>query len=172
MAHADLLLPFCTIVAMDSSNFWYRVCKNCERVIPDKGSESSSVFGGYECQHCRSRSFNQPLVPAASKRVYRILLSVASETKVMVVICFDRPAQALMGCSADELFDFASMNPFAVETAATILEGQMFRMVLRKPQSGNAQHMRIDSVLPLASDFRPVIEQLKNLYKARQGSER
>jgi hypothetical protein len=40
-------------------------------------------------------------------------MSVATETKVFVVIMFDRAARVLLGCSADEFFDFAKMHPFA-----------------------------------------------------------
>ncbi|KAH9326153.1 hypothetical protein KI387_006331, partial [Taxus chinensis] len=124
-------------------------CSECERVLPDKGVGSS------ECQHCSIRLLRQR--SPASKRVYKLLLSVATDKRVMIVICFDKPAKVLMGCSADELFDFSCANPFALEAAERILEGQMFQMVLRKPRSGNAQHMRIDSIMPLASDFQPPI---------------
>ncbi|GLJ06572.1 hypothetical protein SUGI_0042270 [Cryptomeria japonica] len=157
MAKRDLTLPFCSIVAMDSSNFCYRVCSNCEGILPDKSN------GFSEFQHCSRCSFNQRT--PASKRVYKLLLSVATDKRVMIVICFDKPAKVLMGCSADELFDFSCANPFALEASARFLEGQMFQMVLRKPQSGNAQHMRIDSIVPLASNFHPVIEYLKKLYR-------
>ena len=40
-------------------------------------------------------------------------VSIASDTKVFVVICFDRAARALFGCSADEFFDFVKLHPFA-----------------------------------------------------------
>ena len=40
-------------------------------------------------------------------------MSVASDTKVFTVICFDRAAKSLFGCSADEFFDFAKIHPFA-----------------------------------------------------------
>ena len=40
-------------------------------------------------------------------------MSIASDTKVFVVICFDRAARVLFGCSADEFFDFAKFHPFA-----------------------------------------------------------
>lgn len=40
-------------------------------------------------------------------------MSVASDTKVFTVICFDRAAKVLFGCSADEFFDFAKLHPFA-----------------------------------------------------------
>lgn len=38
---------------------------------------------------------------------------MASDTKVFTVICFDRAARVLLGCSADEFFDFAKLHPFA-----------------------------------------------------------
>lgn len=40
-------------------------------------------------------------------------ISIATDTKVKVVICFDRAARVLFGCSADEFFDFAKVHPFA-----------------------------------------------------------
>lgn len=40
-------------------------------------------------------------------------MSIASDTKVFTVICFDRAAKVLFGCSADEFFDFAKFHPFA-----------------------------------------------------------
>ena len=40
-------------------------------------------------------------------------VSIASDTKVFVVICFDRAARVLFGCSADEFFDFVKLHPFA-----------------------------------------------------------
>lgn len=40
-------------------------------------------------------------------------MSIASDTKVFVVVMFDRAARVLFGCSADEFFDFAKIHPFA-----------------------------------------------------------
>lgn len=40
-------------------------------------------------------------------------ISIATDTKVKVVICFDRAARVLFGCSADEFVDFAKVHPFA-----------------------------------------------------------
>ena len=40
-------------------------------------------------------------------------MSLASDTKVFTVICFDGAARVLFGCSADEFFDFAKLHPFA-----------------------------------------------------------
>lgn len=40
-------------------------------------------------------------------------MSIATDTKVFVVIMFDRAARVLFGCSADEFFDFAKTHPFA-----------------------------------------------------------
>jgi hypothetical protein len=40
-------------------------------------------------------------------------MSIASDTKVLRVICFDRAAKVLFGCSADDFFDFAKLHPFA-----------------------------------------------------------
>lgn len=40
-------------------------------------------------------------------------MSIASDTKVFVVICFDRAARVVFGCSADEFFDFVKIHPFS-----------------------------------------------------------
>ena len=40
-------------------------------------------------------------------------MSIATDTKVFVVVMFDRAARVLFGCSADEFFDFAKIHPFA-----------------------------------------------------------
>lgn len=40
-------------------------------------------------------------------------MSIATDTKVFVVIMFDRAARVLFGCSADEFFDFAKIHPYA-----------------------------------------------------------
>lgn len=40
-------------------------------------------------------------------------MSIASDTKVFVVVMFDRSARVLFGCSADEFFDFVKLHPFA-----------------------------------------------------------
>lgn len=49
-------------------------------------------------------------------------------------------------------------------TASKVLEGQMFKMTLSKPKNGNAQHLRVSSVVPLSSCYRPTIETLRRLY--------
>ncbi|CAL5426466.1 unnamed protein product [Camellia sinensis] len=97
-------------------------------------------------------------------------MSIASDTKVFVVIMFDRAARVLFGCSADEFFDFAKLHPFTAETAAKVLEGEMLRVTLSKPKNGNAQHQRVVAVVPLRSGFRPAIETLRELYGVTVGS--
>jgi hypothetical protein len=39
-------------------------------------------------------------------------LSIATEDEVFVAMAFDRIAQKLMGCSADELLRFSAFHPF------------------------------------------------------------
>ncbi|XP_068646511.1 uncharacterized protein [Aristolochia californica] len=144
----------CTVVAVDSTCFYYRVCAVCEKALPDNST----------CKFCDYKAFNPG--SSGSKRVYRILLSIASESKVMVVICFDRAARVLFGCSADDFFNFAKFNPFSAEKAGRILVGEMLKVTLSTPKSGHAQHLRVTSVVPLRSDFCPVIETLRKLYKS------
>lgn len=54
-------------------------------------------------------------------------------------------------------------------TAGKVLEGEMFRMTLSKPKNGNAQHLRVVSVVPLRSGFQPAIETLRELYGVKRG---
>lgn len=83
----------------------------------------------------------------------------------MVVICFDRAARVLFGCSADEFSDFCTSHPSAREKAGEMLEGAMFRMKLSRPKKGNAEHLRVVSVVPLLTGFRPLIHELRHLYR-------
>ncbi|GAB4858253.1 hypothetical protein Ancab_009650 [Ancistrocladus abbreviatus] len=150
----------CTIVAVDTSNnFSYRVCSVCEKPLSDSTTS---------CRFCDYGALNRG--SSGSKRLFRVLISIATDTKVFIVICFDRAARVLFGCSADEFFDFAKLHPFAAATTGVLLEGEMFRMTLSKPMNGNAQHLRVVSVIPLNSGFRPAIQSLRELYGERFGS--
>ncbi|GAB2222024.1 hypothetical protein Droror1_Dr00013221 [Drosera rotundifolia] len=148
----------CTTVALDHSNgFCYRVCSICERPLHDDT---------HSCRFCdHNKAFNNNPRSSGSKHLFRILMSIATDTEVFVVVCFDRVAKVLFGCSADEFFDFAKLHPFAAASAGEILEGEMFQMSFSKPKNGNAQHMRVVSVVPLRSGFRPAIETLRDLYE-------
>ncbi|XP_022140388.1 uncharacterized protein LOC111011075 [Momordica charantia] len=149
------ITTMCGVVAMDHSSFCYRVCSICERSLPDNPSSSL-------CKFCNFNAFNPGF--SSSKRLFRLLMSIATDKKVQTVICFDRAARVLFGCSADEFFDFAKLHPFAAETASEILEGEMFRMTISKPKNGNAQHSRVVQVVPLSSGFQPAIVRLRELY--------
>uniref|UniRef100_A0A2N9EY65 Replication factor A C-terminal domain-containing protein n=1 Tax=Fagus sylvatica TaxID=28930 RepID=A0A2N9EY65_FAGSY len=151
----------CTVLAIDHTSLCYRVCSVCERTLPDNDLTSL-------CKFCNFNTFN-PASSSPSKRLFRVLMSIASDTKVLRVICFDRAAKVLFGCSADDFFDFAKLHPFAAVSANRILEGEMFRMTLSKPKNGNAQHLRVVSVVPLRSGFQPAIESLRELYGKRVG---
>ncbi|KAF7119413.1 hypothetical protein RHSIM_Rhsim13G0099600 [Rhododendron simsii] len=154
----------CTVVAVDHTHLCYRVCSLCEKTLPetDKNNNTSSSSSSLSsaCKYCNA--FNP--VSSNPKRLFRVLMSIASDTKVFVVVMFDRAARVLFGCSADEFFDFAKLHPFSAETAAKALEGEMLRVTLSKPKNGNAQHQRVVSVVPLRSGFRPAIENLRELY--------
>lgn len=91
-------------------------------------------------------------------------MSIATVDKVMVVVCFDRAARVLIGCSADEFVDFCRVHPLAAEKAAELLEGEMCRMTLAPSKKGNAEHLRVAAVEPLRTGFRPVIETLRKMY--------
>lgn len=120
----------CSVLGVDNTNFCYRVCSVCERTLPD---DPSSL-----CKFC---NYNINNSVSSSKRLFRLLvsilllgeiikwffvkammgfwfpwfwqISIATDTKVKVVICFDRAARVLFGCSADHFFDFAKLHPFA-----------------------------------------------------------
>nr|GEU83632.1 hypothetical protein [Tanacetum cinerariifolium] len=143
----------CTVIAVDHLSLHYTVCSSCERTLPDNNTQCCC---------------NQVVGPT-SKLLFRVLMSVATDTKVIVVVAFDRAAKVLFGCSAQHFLDFANIYPFSAETASKILEGEMLRVTLSKPKNGNAQHQRVVSVVPLKSDFRPVIETLSEIYGVRSG---
>ncbi|CAL0332302.1 unnamed protein product [Lupinus luteus] len=92
-------------------------------------------------------------------------MSVATDTKVVTVICFDRIAKVLFGCSADQFFDFARLHPLSGVAVNEILEGEMFTMTLSKPLNCDAQNIRVTSAVPLSSVFRPAIEVLREFNK-------
>uniref|UniRef100_A0A2P2JHR0 Uncharacterized protein LOC105128340 n=1 Tax=Rhizophora mucronata TaxID=61149 RepID=A0A2P2JHR0_RHIMU len=143
----------CAVIGMDPTNMWYRACSVCERTLPENPNSL--------CSSCARSNFFAP----PSKRLFRILVSIATDTKVLNVICFDRAARILFGCSADDFFHFAKLHPFAAANAGKMLEGEMFRMTLSKAKnSSNAQHLRAVSIVPLRSGFQPAIESLRKLY--------
>ncbi|KAI5592925.1 hypothetical protein BDE02_04G184300 [Populus trichocarpa] len=142
----------CTVIGMDYANsLSYRACSLCERTLPDTLNAL--------CKFCHNNTAS-----SSSKRLFRVLVSIATDTKVLNVMCFDRAARVLFGCSADDFFHFSKLHPFAASNAAKILEGEMCRMTLSKPKNGNAQHLRAVSIVPLRSGFKPAIESLKEFY--------
>nr|GMD19008.1 Translation initiation factor IF-2 like [Ipomoea batatas] len=154
----------CTIVAIDHTNFYYRVCAGCERPLPDPNPNTPSPL----CTFCySSNALNPP--SSASKLLFRVLVSIATDTEVFVVILFDRAARVLFGCSADEFFEFAKTRPFAAECAGKALEGEMLRVTLSQPKNGNARDLRVVSVVPLRSGFQAIIKTLRELYQIRGG---
>ncbi|KAJ9540418.1 hypothetical protein OSB04_026924 [Centaurea solstitialis] len=161
----------CTVVAIDHTSLYYTVCSFCERTL----SETNTT-----CNHCTRNPSALPQSASGSKRLFRVLMSIATETKVFVVVLFDRAARVLFGSSAQDFIDFAKHHPFSAnrlgmyfvlvaETASKILEGEMLRVTLSKPKNGNAQHQRVVSVVPLKSGFRPVMDTLREVYGVRAG---
>ncbi|CAH8381773.1 unnamed protein product [Eruca vesicaria subsp. sativa] len=151
----------CQLLAVDLSDYCYRVCSRCERVLP--GDNNKGVFPSSSslCKFCKS---NEP------KLLYRILLSVVTDTSVKTVICFDRAATVLFGCSADEFFHFTKLNPKAASMVNQVFDGEMLRMTLTRPKNLNAQHMRVTSVVPLRSGFQPAIVTLRQLCCTKSAS--
>ncbi|KAG9143980.1 hypothetical protein Leryth_013874 [Lithospermum erythrorhizon] len=164
----------CSVVAIDHTNLSYRVCSQCEKSLPQTNNSSF-------CKYCNFNNKDNTSF-TASKRLFKVLVSgfitllfsnivsIATDTKVFVVVMFDRAAQVLFGCSADEFFDFEKTHPFAAVTAGNVLEGEMLKVSLSNPKNGNAQHLRVASVVPLRSGFQPVIETLRQLYRVRDSS--
>ncbi|KAL0436931.1 UNVERIFIED_CONTAM: hypothetical protein Sradi_0401000 [Sesamum radiatum] len=151
----------CTVVAVDHTTLCYRVCALCERTLSENPTTA--------CKYCNfTNSFNP--TASGSKRLFRVLMSIATDTKVSVVIMFDRAARVLFGCSADEFFDFAKIHPYAAMAAGRALEGEMLTVTLTSPKNGNAQHLRVASVVPLSSAFQPAIETLRELYREKGAS--
>ncbi|KAJ0261862.1 hypothetical protein HA466_0048980 [Hirschfeldia incana] len=147
----------CQLLAVDLSDYCYRVCSRCERVLPgDNNNNNGGVFSSASsfCKFCKSN---------APKLMYRILMSVVTDTSVKTVICFDRAATVLFGCSADEFFHFTKLNPKAASMVNQVFDGEMLRMTLTRPKNLNAQHLRVTSVVPLRSGFQPAIVTLTQL---------
>jgi hypothetical protein len=141
---------FCTIVGVATENLAYRACALCERALPDLGGP---------CSLCSLRTPSPP-----TKHLYRLLLSIATFDQVLVVVSFDRAARVLLGCPAHEFLQFCSIHPGAASKAGQLLEGEMCRMTLKTPKKSNAEHLRVVSVDPLRSEFRPVIHSLMEIF--------
>ncbi|XP_069150148.1 uncharacterized protein [Solanum lycopersicum] len=158
------------LVAIDHNNLFYTVCSICEKTLPEPSPNthipnSSSSTSSSSIPFCKNCNFN-----SGSKRLFRVLMSKATEKRVIVVIMFDRAARVLFGCSADEFFDFSKTHPFAAASAGNALEGEMLKITLSQPKNGNARHLRVVSVFPMRTGFQPVIQTLRELYRARGGS--
>ncbi|CAN4120367.1 unnamed protein product [Withania somnifera] len=154
----------CMVVAIDHTNLFYTVCSICEKTLPDH-SPNTHFPNSSSIPFCKNCNFNP--ASSGSKRLFHVLVSIATEKRVVVVIMFDRVARVLFGCSADEFFDFAKTHPFAAAAAGKALEGEMLKVTVSQPKNGNARHLRVVSVLPLGTGFQPVIETLRELYRAR-----
>ena len=82
---------------------------------------------------------------------------------VELFVCWGAPNMTM-----SRFFFFFGMF-YAAVSASRILEGEMFKMTLSKPKNGNAQHLRVVSVVPLRTGFQPAIETLRKLYGKRVG---
>ncbi|KAJ3670159.1 hypothetical protein LUZ60_010483 [Juncus effusus] len=139
--------PFCAIVDLDTTSLTYLSCPFCSKPL------STSL------PHCPPCSRNNR-VPPTPTRLFRLLLSVATSDEVTTVVCFDRAARVLMGCSADEFVGF----PLGGEKARELLRGEMCVMGFKSARSGNAEHLRVVSVQPLRTGFRPVVDSLRGMH--------
>lgn len=95
-------------------------------------------------------------------------MSIATDIEVFVVIMFDRAARVLFGCSADEFFEFVKTRPCAAMETGRSLEGEILTVTLSKPKNGNAQHLRVVSVVPMRSGFKPAISCIREFYRAKE----
>ncbi|CAH2060339.1 unnamed protein product, partial [Thlaspi arvense] len=96
----------CELLAVDLSDYCYRVCSHCERVLPGDYNNDSAT---QKNPNCSTVSSYEPFFLFMS--FLSSLISIATETTVKTVICFDRAATLLFGCSADEFFHFTKLNP-------------------------------------------------------------
>ncbi|MBA0588881.1 hypothetical protein Gorai_017659 [Gossypium raimondii] len=159
----------CSILAMDQSCFSYKVCRFCETPVPDD-KPAEFICNNRKCAG-RRRS---------SKRLFRLLFSIGTETRVMNVVAFDRAAQVIFGCSAQEFFDFSILHPCAalgvlsnhgvcvlvhntVKIASKVLVGELLKVTLNTPKRCKAEHLRMTNIVPMSSDFEPVIETLRKV---------
>ncbi|XP_047318353.1 uncharacterized protein LOC124921707 [Impatiens glandulifera] len=158
----------CSVVAIDHTNMYYTVCSCCERTLfdPNNGGQNPSSSSSSTSQQCKYCTFNNSINPG-SKRVFRILMSIATDSEVFSVIMFDRIARVLFGCSADQFFDLTKLHPRAAVDAGRTLEGELLRVTLSKPKNGNAQHLRVVNVVPFSSVFQPVFPTLKQHYRLK-----
>lgn len=58
----------------------------------------------------------------------------------------------------------------AAIAASQALEGEMLSVTLSKSKKGDAQHLRVVSVVPMRNDFQPVIHTLRELFSVRAPS--
>ncbi|PKA45933.1 hypothetical protein AXF42_Ash016960 [Apostasia shenzhenica] len=178
--------PFCTVVQAETSSFSYLVCSICERPLPDDPNLNPPP----PCAVCAKRN---PFSSAPSKRLYRLIVIpdllpslslpdplIASDRILSADLCCcrgygdagdmlrpggadsnrllrRRPLQLLQGSSLRRSEDSA-------EKMGEMLEGEMCQMTICEPKSGNAQHLRAVSIVPLRTGFRPVIHALRRFY--------
>ena len=77
-------------------------------------------------------------------------MSISSDTKVFTVICFDRMAKLIFGCSADEFFDFAKLHPFAGNLISSLkFSSLIFKFLLLVFSTGNVQFISLQCCLCL-----------------------
>ncbi|XVE83590.1 hypothetical protein DITRI_Ditri16bG0099100 [Diplodiscus trichospermus] len=143
----------CALLAMDHSSFCYKSCSECESPIPE-------ILSHPFCSNC-----NGSLEPF--KRLFRLLFSIATDTRVITVMCLERDAKIIFGCSAQQFFDFATRHPGAAKNASMVLEGELFQITLTKLKGDKAEHLQMTSVVPLRSGFEPVIQTLEELYRVQ-----
>ncbi|XVF05743.1 hypothetical protein REPUB_Repub05bG0198500 [Reevesia pubescens] len=146
----------CKIIDMDQSSFSYKACSVCETALPET---PGSVCNN---ENCNGRRYPY-------KRLFRLLFSIETDTMGFKVICFDRAANVIFGCSAQEFFEFAMQHPFAAKNARNALVGEMFKITLKEPKRAKAEHRRMTNVVPLRTDFQPVIKSLEKLYQELYG---
>ncbi|MFS7975504.1 hypothetical protein Hanom_Chr10g00881401 [Helianthus anomalus] len=79
----------CTVVFIDNTDLHYTVCSLYERTLSDSLTR---------CNHCPGSGSG-----STSKRLFRVLISVATDTNVFVVVLFDRAARVLLMISSVSL---------------------------------------------------------------------
>ncbi|KAL6967159.1 hypothetical protein U1Q18_032963 [Sarracenia purpurea var. burkii] len=68
----------CTVVAIDYTNFCYRVCSVCEKTLPDNAINANTTSSSSPlCKYCNLNNVFNPS-SSTSKRLFRILVSIST----------------------------------------------------------------------------------------------
>ncbi|MFS8024866.1 hypothetical protein Hanom_Chr16g01468331 [Helianthus anomalus] len=87
------ITTICTVISIDHTDLHYTDCSLCERTLPDSLTR---------CNHCPASGSG-----STSKRLFRVLMSVATDTNVFVVVLLT----VLLGFCSVVLLMISSVSP-------------------------------------------------------------